>query len=480
MSEAPAITASGAAKAEPGEPAPLRRNRGFMLFWTGQSISQLGDQVTSLALPLIAIERLHASTFEVSALTAVSWLPALLGAAVGTWIDRRPDKRTLMLGADLGRAVVLLSLPAAVLFGHVTLVQLYVVALLVGTISLVFNTTYTAFFARLVPQESYIAANSRLSVSQSAATVVGPAVGGGLIQALGAPVAVLADAASFLASAAFIWRIRTQVPGARPEAESLDVEAEEADPAAPSFRRELARGWNFITRDPIMRASLAGTTTINFFTFLTGTSLVVLFATRTLGLSAATIGAALGLGAIGSLIGALVAGRAAAWLGVGRAVTAGAVLFPAPFALTALAGGPTVLRAGALGAAEFFVGIGVMLFDVNQNAILTAAVPDDMRSRVAGVYSSINYGVRPPAALIGGLLATHLGLRATFVTVAVGGSLSLLWFLTSPFPRIKSLDMIEDLRRAAEDLSTLTMTPKVLIPQGDRTGRTESGRGQDE
>jgi MFS family permease len=439
IGDPPALTPAAPA------PAPLRRNRGFVLFLTGQSISLVGDQLTSLALPLIAVVMLRASTFEVSALTAVSWLPALLGAVAGTWIDRRPNKRALMLGADLGRAAVLLSLPATILFGHVTLVQLYLVALLTGTISLVFNTTYYAFFARLVPQESYIAANSRLSTSQAAANVAGPAVGGGLVQALGAPLAVFADALSFLASALFIWRIRLPGPGAGPE--DRDAGAEEVDPAATaSFRRELKQGWTLVTRDPILRASLAGTTTINFFTFLTGTSLIVLFATRTLGLSAATLGATLGVGAIGSLFGALLAGRVAARLGVGRAVAVAAVLFPAPFALAAVAGGPILLRAGVLGALQFFAGVGVMLFDINQNSIITATVPDGMRSRVAGVYSSVNYGVRPVAALAGGLLADRIGLRATFLVVAVGGSLSLLWFLFSPIPRIKTLDMIDGLR----------------------------------
>ena len=460
MSETPAIVVSDAPAAQDlPRPVALRRNRGFMLFWAGQSISQLGDQVTSLALPLIAVTLLHASTFEVSALTAVSWLPALLGAAAGTWIDRRPDKRALMLGADLGRAVVLFSLPAAVLLGHVTLIQLYLVALLTGAISLVFNTTYTAFFTRLVQQDSYVAANSRLSVSQSAASVVGPAAGGTLVQVLGAPVAVLADALSFLASAAFVSRIQLSPPEAKPENAATDADAEQADPTPPSFRGELKQGWLFVTRDPIMRASLAGTTTINFFTFLTGTSLLVLFATRTLGLSAATIGAALGIGATGSLLGALVAGRIGARLGIGRAVALGAVLFPAPFALVAMAGGPTALRTGVLGASEFLVGAGVMIFDVNQNSILVAAVPDGMRSRVAGVYSSINYGVRPLAALAGGILATHAGLRATFLTVAVGGSLSLLWFLASPMPRIKTLDTIDSLRHASSEPASETAGP---------------------
>jgi MFS family permease len=444
MSETSEINASevAAIPAVPA-PAPLRRNRGFMLFWTGQSISLLGDQVSLLALPLIAVALLHASTFQVSALTAATWCPAILGAAAGTWIDRRPNKRAIMLSADLGRALILLTIPVAALLGQVTLVQLYLVALLTGAISMLFNTTYYAFFARLVPRESYIAANSRLSTSQSAAYVAGPPLGGVLVQTLTAPVAVLVDAASFLASAALIWRIRLPAKETKPEISEAD--AEERDPAAPSVRRELKQGWHFVIHDPIMRASLAGTTTINFFTFLTGTSLIVLFATRALGLSAAIIGAALGAGAIGSLLGALLAGRAAAWLGVGRTVATAAVLFPAPFALIAAAGGPTGLRAGVLGAAEFLAGVGVMLFDVNQNAILTAAVPDGMRARVTGLYSSINYGVRPVAALVGGLLATHVGLRATFLAVAVGGSLSLVWFLVSPIPRINTID---DVRRS--------------------------------
>ena len=439
----------------PPSPVSLRSDRRFLLFWCGQSISQLGDQVTTLALPLTAVLLLHASTLQVSVLTAASWLPAMLGAIAGTWIDRRPNKRALMLAADLGRAAVLLSLPVAVALGHVTLVQLYLVALLAGTISLVFNTTYTAFFARLVPQESYIAANSRLSASQSVAYVAGPALGGALVQVLGAPMAVLADALSFLASAAFVSRIRLP----KREAVTDEPTATRSVPAAPSFRRELREGWDFVVRDRIMRASLAGTTTINFFTFLIGTSLFVLFATRTLDLSAATIGAALGIGATGSLLGALLAGRVARWLGVGRAVAVGAVLFPAPFALAAAAGGPLVLRVGALGATEFLAGAGVMLFDVNQNAILVAAAPDGLRGRVVGVYSSINYGIRPIAALIGGVLATHLGLRTTLLIAAVGGSLSVLWFLASPIPRIRTLDMIDGLRRGEGPAVPTSPTP---------------------
>ncbi|MFL6000149.1 MAG: hypothetical protein ACJ736_38705 [Streptomyces sp.] len=125
---------------------------------------------------------------------------------------------------------------------------------------------------------------------------------------------------------------------------------------------------------------------------------------------------------------------------MGRSVVVGAVLFPAPFALAAIAGGPSWAAAGLLGAAYFLVGLGVMWFDVNLNSLQTAVTPDALRSRVVGAYSTVNYGIRPLGALAGGALATAFGLRATLVTVAVGGVLSVLWLLPSPIPGIRLLE----------------------------------------
>lgn len=125
---------------------------------------------------------------------------------------------------------------------------------------------------------------------------------------------------------------------------------------------------------------------------------------------------------------------------MGRSVVVGAVLFPAPFALAAIAGGPTWAAAGLLGPAYFLVGLGVMWFDVNLNSLQAVVTPDALRSRVVGAYSTVNYGIRPLGALAGGALATAFGLRATLVTVAVGGVLSVLWLLPSPIPGIRSLE----------------------------------------
>ncbi|MGX9884309.1 MFS transporter [Streptomyces sp. NPDC002276] len=414
-------------------PAPdsLWRDRRFVRFWCGQSVSQFGDRISELALPLIAVGALGASANQVAWLTALAWTPNLLGLFLGAWVDHRPGKRQLMLLADLFRAAVLLTLPIAYALGTVTLGQLYTVALLTGTAAVVFNTAYSSFFAHLVPPTAYVEANSRLSASRSVSFIAGPAVGGGLVQALTAPVAVLADALSFVASAILVGRTRVDEPLREVSAGS-------------SLLRRAKEGLAFVLHEPVMRAGLLSATTVNFFTFLSGTGLVVLFADRALQLSPGAIGLAFGIGATGGLLGAVASPAIARRIGIGRSIVVGAVLYPAPIALIAAATGPTWTRLGILGAAEFLSAFGVMLFDVNLNSLQASVVPDNLRSRVAGAYSTVNYGVRPLGALVGGEVATLMGLRVTLVVAAVGGALSAVWLVASPIPGIRVLKPASD------------------------------------
>ncbi|WUH88857.1 MFS transporter [Streptomyces sp. NBC_00433] len=407
-------------------PLSLWRDRRFIRFWSAQTVSQFGDRITELALPLIAVTTLDASANQVAWLTALVWTPNLAAVVLGAWVDQRTRKRRLMVAADLARALVLLSLPATYLAGAVTLAQLYAVAALTGTAAVLFNTSYSAFFAHLVPRASYVDANSKLSTSRSASFVAGPAIGGALVQALSAPVAVLADAGSFLASAFLVGRIRTEEPP--PSA------------AHPSVLRRAREGLAFVVRHPVLRATLGCAATVNFFTFISGTGLLVLFATRDLRLTAGGIGLALGVGATGALLGAVIAPRMSRRWGVGPSIAVGAVLFPAPVAVAAVAGGPLWVRGGALALAEFLAGIGVMFFDINLNSLQTAVIHDGIRSRVSGAYSTVNYGVRPIGAVVGGVLATAVGLRPTLLLTAAGGALSVLWLVFSPVARIRTLD----------------------------------------
>lgn len=406
----------------------LWRDRRFRTFWSAQGVSEFGDRITELALPLIAVTMLNASPSQVGFLTAAVWLPNLASLFIGTWVDHRRDKRPLMIAADLSRTVLLLSLPAAYWLDLLTLGQLYVIAILAGTAHVVFNTAYASFFVALVERGQFLEANSKLSATRSISFMGGPAVGGLLVQWLTAPVAIVVDALTFAFSALQISRI-TMTPAASDET------------AEPLLRRARA-GMRYLLRHPYLRRSLACSTTVNFFNLMSA-ALLVLFASRELELSAGTIGIAFGIGAAGGLLGAVAATPLSRILGVGPLIAAGAVVFPGSIAIAAFADGPIWVKATALAAAEFVGGFAVMCFDIPNNSLQAAVTHDYMRSRVSGAYSSINYGIRPLGAVVGGLLGTWIGVRATLLVSAAGGLLAVLWLVGSPNIRTRELDGLE-------------------------------------
>ncbi|MEV4283768.1 MFS transporter [Actinoplanes xinjiangensis] len=409
-------------------------SRRFRGFWYAQTISQFGDRISEIALPLLAVTMLAASPGEVGLLTALIWLPYLFGVFVGAWVDRHGHRRRLLIIADLIRAVVLLTLPVAYLLDLVTLPHLFAVVLLTGVGALLFSMAYPSFFVTLVPSHAYVDANSRLSLSRAGSFVAGPAVGGALVQVLTAPVALVADALSFLGSALLLHRI----PDAASEPTPRTPDPAATSPDLGAFRR-IREGLTLLLRHRVLRAVLACTTTVNLFTFIAGT-LVILFASRELGLSAGAIGIAFGAGAVGGLAGAALAPRVTRAIGLGRTAIIGVVLFPAPLALMALAGGTVPAKVALLAVAEFVSSAGVMLMDINLNALITKVTPDHARARIAGAYSTVNYGIRPLGALIGGWLGTAIGLRPTLALAGTAGVCAAFWLLASPVRRVSTLD----------------------------------------
>jgi MFS family permease len=406
----------------------LWRHRRFRTFWSAQGVSEFGDRISELALPLIAVTLLDASPSQVGFLTAAVWLPNLASLFIGSWVDQRRDKRPLMIAADLFRTIVLLTLPVAYWLDVLTLGQLYAIAILAGTAHVVFNTAYASFFVRLVPRDQFLEANSKLSATRSISFMGGPAVGGVLVQWLTAPVAVLVDALSFVFSAVQVSRLKTP-PG-------------EAAPTDEPLLRRAREGMRYLLKHPYLRGSLGCATTVNFFNLI-GLALLVLFASRNLQLSAGTIGLAFGIGASGGLLGALAATPLTRLLGAGRLIALGAIVFPASIAIAAFASGPVWARATALAAAEFVGAFAVMCFDIPLNSLQAAVMHDHMRSRVAGAFSSINYGIRPLGAVVGGLLGTWLGVRETLLISATGGIFAVLWLLRSPIIHTHELAGLE-------------------------------------
>ncbi|HEY8643389.1 MAG TPA: MFS transporter [Candidatus Dormibacteraeota bacterium] len=403
-------------------PSLLRRAGAFRWYWVGQSVSLFGDQITTVALPLVAVLFLHATPADMGYLVAAAWLPYLLFALqAGALVDRHGHRRLVMIGADLGRAALLLTVPAAAALHQLTLIQVFAVIFLNGMLSVFFNVSSATLFVSMVRREDYVSGQSLLAGSRAFSFVGGPAVAGFLVQAFSGPIALVVDAASFLFSALTLGRIRPAEP-----------------PAARPQPGHFMSGMRFILGTPTMRSSLAATATINLFQ-LSYSALAILYLVRYLHISAGLLGVILGIGSIGGLVGSVVAGRLGRRIGVGPAYLAGCVIFTAPLVLTPLAGGPQALIMAMLLAAGFGAGFGVMVLDINVGAIFAALIPNRLRSRVSGAYTVVNYGVRPIGSVLGGVVASAIGVRQTLFIVTIAAMGGVLFLLPSPLRRMRDL-----------------------------------------
>jgi len=403
-------------------PQLLRGNLVFRRFWLGQTISLFGDQITMIAVPLTAVLVLHANAAQMGYLIAAELAPNLLFALhAGAWVDRRGRRRVMMIVCDLGRAALIATIPIAYALDALKIQQLYIVAFLVGSLTVLFHVSYSSLFVSIVPRESYVEANSFLAGSRAFSFVAGPSVGGILVQALKGPFALLVDAVTYLVSASYLGSISPQEPPTE-EAESGHVVA----------------GARFVLGNPAMRASLLATATINLFNFIFW-ALFILYVVRSLHVRPGTLGLVLGAGAVGGVIGSLITTRLGRRIGIGPTYLLGCILFPVPLVLVPLAGGPKPLVLAMLFLAEFGSGLGVMILDISAGSIFAALVPHRLRSRVSGAYMVVNNGVRPVGSLIGGLLGSTIGLRPTLWIAVIGAIAGFLWLLPSPIPKMREL-----------------------------------------
>ncbi|HEY6961940.1 MAG TPA: MFS transporter [Gaiellaceae bacterium] len=395
-------------------PPLLRENRNFRRYFLGQGVSLIGDQISLVALPLTAVLALHASPAQMGALTTVALVPNLLFALhAGSWVDRRGDRRGVMLLTDLGRGALMATIPIAFAFGHLTWAQLYVVAFLAGTLSVFFYVAYGGFFQAIVAREDYVAANSLTHGTRAFSFFAGASLGGVLVQLLRGPYAIAVDAFSYFWSAWFLGRIRAD-----------DPPAEHADTS-------ILAGARWIRGNGIIRAELLGVATLNLFNFVFA-SLYLLYVTRTLGIRPATVGVILGSASIGALAGSFAAGRLARRFGVGPVFIAGCFLFPAPLILIPAARGAHWLVVVLLLCAETLSGFGLMLLDILAGAISAGVIPQQLRSRVSGAFMVVNNGVRPVGTALGGVLGTWIGVRTTLWIGTVGALAGLIFLLPSP------------------------------------------------
>jgi MFS family permease len=418
----------------------LWRHPDFVKLWSAETVSQFGTQFTQLALPLAAIDVLHASAFEVAALTTVEFLPFLLvSLPAGVWVDRLRRRPILVIG-DLSRAVLLGSIPVAYAFDALTIWQLYGVGFLVGIATVFFDVAYQSYLPSLVDRQQLIDGNSKLEISRGAAQLGGPGLAGIVIQALRAPGAIAFDALSFVGSAVFIFSIRKHERSQQPD-----------EVSARRMRDELREGLRYVLTHPFLKNIAACTALFNFFGNL-GFAVLIFFARRDLGLSPLAIGLALTLSNIGPLIAAFNAHRISSRFGVGRTIIAASILggpmfLVVPFAPHGNAALTFLVPAFVLG------GFSNVIYNVTQISLRQAITPERIQGRMNSVMRFIVWGTIPLGALLGGALATTIGVKETLIVGGIGCCLPFLPVLFSPVRGLR--DMPEPVDEAAAVLGPL-------------------------
>jgi MFS family permease len=385
----------------------IRSHADFRRLWTGAVVSDVGTQISTLAIPLIAAVTLHASGFTVGALTALAYAPyAVIGLPAGAWIDRL-RRRPVMIAADLLRAGLLLTLPVGAATRTLSTPLLCAIAFAVGACAVFFEVADRAYLPSLIGRERLVEANARLSAGGSTARAIGPTLGGWLVTALTAPVAVLVDVVTYLVSAGALLSIRHTEPA--PETGPRDL------------RREIADGFRLIARDPVLRAiAVYGTSSSTFIVF-TG-AIEILFLVRTVGVTPSAIGVLLGVASLGAVAGAFVGPPVRRRLGDIRALVATATVGNAFLLLVPLTEPGVRLAFFAVG-----VGVtscGVIAFNVVSGAVTQMRCPDHLLGRMGATMRFIAWGALPVGALAAGALADRIGPRDALWVGAAGLALS--------------------------------------------------------
>jgi MFS family permease len=429
-----------------GDTDSLWRNTDFLKFWSGETLSLFGTQVTNLALPLTAILSFHAGAGMVGVLRFLQLVPYLVLALVfGALVDRMRRKRVMMV-ANAARMLLVGAIPVLSATGTLTLPLLLTLACAIGVFSVLFDVSWMSFVPTLVGDPAhYLEANQKTGVTASSADVAGPGVAGAIIGALTAPIALAVDAVSYLVSlATLLWiRIPEPKPAAGAGAGDGAGDGTGAGAGAEAGARrgipgEIAEGLRFVLGHRLLR-SLALIGPFTNFSMVSVWTMFLVYASRDRGLSPALIGVVFSVSSIGGLIGAALSRRLLARLPLGPvwAVSMSA-LFAGPL-LIAVAGGPRAVVFGCFTAAFFVSYLGLGIANVVGVSLRMNATPPQLRGRMTAAFRTLLFGGGSLGGLLGGVLAQTLGAHTAITAVAIGSAVMLVPVALSPVSRLRSL-----------------------------------------
>lgn len=406
----------------------LWRHHAFMLFWSGETVSLFGTQITLLALPLTAVLTLHATAAQLGWVRFAEMFPYVLFTLVfGAWVDRRRRKPVLIL-ANAARGVLIGVVPLLAILNVLQLSLLTMIAFAVGVFAVLFEVTWLAYVPTIITTDDLVEANGKVAMSSAAAEVAGPGLGGALVQVLSAPLALAADAVSYIVATITLVAIR----------------APELVPHAPQgerrrLLREIGDGLQMVWGNLYLRSIMLMSGLWNMLFGISDT-VFVLYAVRELHLQPGTLGAIYGAGAIGGLIGSAISTR------LGQRGTFGPMLGIAftfgstPWILLPAVRGTQALEIAGFTLAYFLIRLGLGLWSVLTLSFRQAITPHYMLGRVSASLRFVSYGLGSLGFLLAGALATLLGLRPA-LWLAAGGFLVVLavTLFATPLPRVREI-----------------------------------------
>lgn len=403
----------------------LWRDRNFVRLWLAQSISAFGARITRDGLPVAAVLTLGASPAQIGLLSALANGPALVvGLAAGGLVDRS-RRRRLMIWADVGRALVLAAVPVAALLHVLALPQLYLTAALVGAASVLFEIADHAYLPSLVAREDLTAANASLSSTEAVAEIAGPALAGVLFQVFAGPVAIAANAATYLVSAAVLGTIRRPEPAPVSEPQVRWME-------------DVTKGFRTALAEPLVRPLLLIAGWQSLFGGVFG-ALYVIFCLKVAHLTPGLLGLTIAAGGIGALAGALVAGMMSRRLGFGPAILVAQLAYGGALLLVPLAPGEPIGGMTSLLIAQLFGDAFAIASIVLAVSLRQTVIPDALLGRVGAAFKAVGGGGAVIGALVGGVVGEHLGVRPALWVAALGILVAPLLAVGSQLPRLRKM-----------------------------------------
>ncbi len=405
----------------------LWHNSNFMKLWVGKTISDLGSGITGIALPLTAVLVLSATSAQMGVLSALGGASVLVFSLfAGVWVDRLP-RRSLLIVTDIGRALLLVSIPIAAELGVLHIEQLYIVGALVGVLTVFFNVADQSFLPTLVEQKDLLEGNSKLGASGSIAEISGPALAGPLVQLVTAPIAILFDALSFLVSAVCVGLIRTTEPHL--------VKTEQRQ----HTWHEIAEGIQVVLKNPVLRTLALSASIFEFFGNFIGT-LYILYIVRVLHSTPLATGFLVAAGGVSALVGAFVATLVAQRFGIGKIIAWSLFGYGIAGLLIPLAQGPTIMAISILFVGQFIGDILVQMYFINEISLRQSIIPLHLLGRANASMQFLTRGIGPVGALFAGVLGTFIGIRITILIGVLGVISAGLYLLLSPVRKINTTE----------------------------------------